>query len=51
VGVLNHANVDALKSWLADNFSISRFNDVIEHRQQITNVLFALADYQEKNQL
>lgn len=48
VGVLNHANVDALKSWLADNFSISRFNDPIEHRQQLTNGLFALADYQQR---
>jgi molybdenum cofactor biosynthesis enzyme MoaA len=44
VGILNHANLDKLLTWLQHNFHTTRFTDPIEHRQQLTHGVFALKD-------
>jgi molybdenum cofactor biosynthesis enzyme MoaA len=44
VGILNHANLDKLLTWLQHNFHTTRFTDPIEHREQLTYGLFALKD-------
>lgn len=44
VGILNHANLENLNSWLQKNFYTTRFTDPIEHRQQLTIGVFALQD-------
>ncbi len=44
VGILNHANLDKLLTWLQHNFHTTRFTDPIEHRQQLTQGMFALKD-------
>jgi hypothetical protein len=48
VGILNHANIDALKSWLQRNFAVSRFTDPIEHRTQPTSGVFSLNDVEKR---
>ena len=48
VGILNHANLDNLNSWLQKNFHTTRFTDPIEHRQQPTTGLFALQDAEKR---
>lgn len=48
VGILNHANLDNLDTWLNDNFKISRFDDLIEHRRQLTTGIFSLADFEKR---
>jgi sulfatase maturation enzyme AslB (radical SAM superfamily) len=35
VSMLNYHNLDNLNAWLQKNFSMSRFDDPIEHRQQL----------------
>ena len=44
VGILNHANLDKLLTWLQHNFHTTRFTDPIEYRQQLTQGVFALKD-------
>lgn len=44
VGVLNQHNLSQLNNWLQTNFHTTRFADSIEHRQQLTNGMFALKD-------
>jgi sulfatase maturation enzyme AslB (radical SAM superfamily) len=48
VGILNYANINNLNLWLKDNFFVNRFTDPIEHRQQATNGLFALAEVENR---
>lgn len=48
VGLLNHANLENLNTWLKQNFCISKFNDPIEHRQQFVQGLFALDGFQQR---
>lgn len=43
VGVLNQQNLPQLNAWLQANFHTTRFNDLIEHKQQLTHGKFALA--------
>lgn len=42
VGILNQHNLGQLNNWLKQNFSMSRFNDPIPHRQQLVKGLFSL---------
>ena len=52
VGILNHANLDKLLTWLQHNFHTTRFTDPIEHRQQLTHGVFALKDaYKRKSKI
>jgi len=44
VGILNSDNLKQLEEWLQTNFHTTRFTDPIEHRQQLTNGVFALKD-------
>ena len=44
VGVLNHDNLENLNRWLKNYFSITKYNDSIEHRQQEVIGLFSLKD-------
>ena len=44
VGILNSYNLSQLEEWLRTNFHTTRFTDPIEHRQQLTNGVFALKD-------
>lgn len=48
VGILNHANLENLNSWLQKNFHTTRFTDPIEHRQQLTTGMFALHDAEKR---
>lgn len=48
VGMLNQHNLDNLNQWLKENFYTSRFTDPIEHRQQLTQGIFALNGSKEK---
>jgi molybdenum cofactor biosynthesis enzyme MoaA len=48
VGILNHANIDVLKSWLQKNFTVSRFTDPIEHRTQPTSGVFSLNNIEKR---
>jgi len=41
IGILNQHNLESLKLWLLNNFSVSKFNDPIEHRSQPVNGDFA----------
>jgi uncharacterized radical SAM superfamily Fe-S cluster-containing enzyme len=41
VGILNQSNLESLKLWLQNNFSVSKFNDPIEHRSQPVKGNFA----------
>jgi len=49
VGVLNHDNMPALKTWLKNNFSSNRFGDPVEHRQQPVYGLFSLENMPAKS--
>jgi sulfatase maturation enzyme AslB (radical SAM superfamily) len=42
VGILNHANLDNLNTWLKTNFYTNRVTDPIEHRQQSVTGIFSL---------
>jgi sulfatase maturation enzyme AslB (radical SAM superfamily) len=42
VGILNHANLDNLNSWLKTNFHTNRVTDPVEYRQQSVTGVFAL---------
>lgn len=42
VSILNQHNLDNLNQWLQENFCVSRFTDIIEHRQQLAHGRFAL---------
>lgn len=48
VGILNHANLENLNSWLQKNFHTTRFTDPIHHRQQPTTGMFALHDAEKR---
>jgi len=48
VSVLNYANLENLDLWLTNNFFVSRFTDVIEHRKQLASGLFALDGAQQR---
>jgi sulfatase maturation enzyme AslB (radical SAM superfamily) len=48
VGILNQHNLDNLNTWLKQNFHTSRFTDPIEHRQQLTDGIFALNNAKEQ---
>ena len=48
VGILNHANLDNLNTWLKQNLSVSRFADPVEHRQQLVQGTFALANAKQR---
>jgi sulfatase maturation enzyme AslB (radical SAM superfamily) len=47
VSMLNYHNLDNLNAWLQENFCVSRFSDLIEHRQQPAVGKFALAGNKE----